>query len=272
MFWHWEHVSESFLDEGDVLVMVNNSGSNDEALLWGDVIHDEFLKHSGVNVINVLCESESWHTESVVTVCSSEEHLLGVSKWIELGQMVVEIVGLSVLGSSNVSSQSGSWLKGDIDHHLEHVDNIVLNALSLEVDSLLVVIHGHVSTGHLDHAVVDGLVGVLQGLEVGVLQGQESSGGFGGLVSGSDIDQEAHLNGSREDLAFCEHSESVVQVCNLVTWHLVLGLNGFLTLLSVWLHWVVSGNLVGLGAGVHSVENSVQDTWVGSLGKSSSLS
>ena len=40
-------------------------------------------------------------------------------------------------------------------------------------------------------------------------------------------------------------------------------------LLSVWLEWVETGNSVGLGVGVHSVENSVQDARVGS--KSSSL-
>jgi hypothetical protein len=46
----------------------------------------------------------------------------------------------------------------------------------------------------LDHAVVDGLVGVLHGLEVGVLDGQGASGGLRGLVSGSDVNEEAYNN------------------------------------------------------------------------------
>jgi hypothetical protein len=43
----------------------------------------------------------------------------------------------------------------------------------------------------LDHAVVDGLVGVLQGLEVSVLQSEESSGSLWSLISGSNINEEA---------------------------------------------------------------------------------
>ena len=108
--------------------------------------------------------------------------------------MFVEVVSLLVLGLGNVSSKDGARLKGDIDHHLEHVDDIVLDAVSSEVGSFLVVVHLHGTTGHLDHTVVDGLVGVLEGLQVGVLQSEERSRSFWGFISSSDIDKEAYKN------------------------------------------------------------------------------
>lgn len=131
-------------------------------------------------------------------------------------QMFVEVVSLLVLGLGNVSSKDGARLKGDIDHHLEHVDDIVLDAVSSEVGSFLVVVHLHGTTGHLDHTVVDGLVGVLEGLQVGVLQSEERSRSFWGFISSSDIDKEAHVDASREGLALGEDGKSVVKVCYIV--------------------------------------------------------
>ena len=54
----WEHVSESFLDKIDVLFVVSNATSDDKALSGGDVIHDELLKHSLINVVDILPLSE----------------------------------------------------------------------------------------------------------------------------------------------------------------------------------------------------------------------
>ena len=175
VLWDWEELSKSLLDEVDVFLVILDSTGNNKALSWGDVVHDELLEHSSVNVVNVFLESESWHTKSVVAISGSQQKLLLGGEWVELGQMVVKIVGLSVLGSSNVRGHDGSWLKSDINHHLEHINDIVLDALSLEVGSFLIVIHGHGTTGHLDHTVVNGLIGVLKSLEIGVLQGEEGS-------------------------------------------------------------------------------------------------
>merc|ERR1711957_829817 len=96
----------------------------------------------------------------------------------------------------------------------------------VEVMSLLVlglgdvsgkdVVHLHGTTGHLDHSVVDGLVGVLEGLQESVLQSQESTGSFRGFISSSDIDEEAHVDASGEGLALGEDGKSVVKVCYIV--------------------------------------------------------
>ena len=102
VLWDWEELSESLLDEIDILLVVLDATGNNEALSWGDVIHDELLEHSGVNVINILLEAESWHTKGVVAVGGSQQKLLLGGEWVIFGQMVVKIVGFGVLGSSNV--------------------------------------------------------------------------------------------------------------------------------------------------------------------------
>ena len=175
LLWNSEHISEALLDEVNVLTMVLDTTGDDQALLWSDVLHDELLEDAGVKVLNVALKSHAWHAESPVTVGGSEEHLLDVCKWVVLGQVVVELEALGVLGASDVCSHDGSWLEGTVDHHLEHVDSVVLDAVTTEVGSLLVVLHLHVTTRHLNHSVVDSLVGVLQRLKVGVFEGEEGT-------------------------------------------------------------------------------------------------
>jgi len=172
MLRHWIEVTESLLNEVDIFLVVLDTTGNDEALSWRNRVHDELLHHSCIDVVNVLGSAKSWHTESVVTISSSEKELLVHGKWIVFLQVVEELVRFLVLGPGNVSGENGSWLEGDINHHLEHIDDIVLDAVSLEIGSLLVIIHGHGSTGHLDHTVVNCLVSVFKGLKVSILEGK----------------------------------------------------------------------------------------------------
>lgn len=187
---HGEDISKSLLDEVNELTVVSDTGSDDEALLGGNVVHNELLENTGIKVANVALESESGVTEGVVAVSSSQEKLLVVSEGIVLGKMLGEVVALLVLGAGDVSGHKGTGLKGTVSENLEHIDSIVLNAVSLEVHALLIVVHGEVTTGHLLDTVVHSLVGMLESLEVGVLDGEERSGSFGSLVTGTDIDQE----------------------------------------------------------------------------------
>lgn len=209
-------ISKSFLDQVNVLSVVLNAGSNDEALLRSDVVHNEVLEDTGIEVADVVLHTVARHTEGVVTVGCAEEVLLVVGEGVVVREMFVEIVSLLVLGLGDVSGKYGTRLEGNIDHHLEHVNDIVLNAMSSEVGSFLIVIHLHVTTGHLDHSVVDGFVGVLEGLQVGVLQSEERSRSFWGFISSSNIDKEAHVDASREGLALGEDGKSVVKVCYIV--------------------------------------------------------
>ena len=185
-----EHISKTFLGELNVFLVVLDAGGNDEALLGGDVVHDEFLEAAGIEVADVLLHTEAGHTQSRVTVCSAEEELLGVAEGIELVEVVIEVVGLLVLGASDVGSENRTGLEGNINHNLEHINGVVLNALSLEVCALLVVVHGHFTAGHLDDVVVHGLVGVLEGLQVGVLEGEHGTGGLVVLITSSNVHQE----------------------------------------------------------------------------------
>jgi len=257
-----EVVSKSFFDKVDVFSMVLDSRSDDEALLGGDVVHNELLEDTSVEVADVVLHSVSRHTEGVVTVSGTEEVLLVVGEGVVVGQVLVEIVSLLVLGSGNVGSEDRAGLEGNIDHHLEHVDNIVLDAVTSEVSSFLIVVHLHISTGHLDHTVVDSLVGVLEGLQVGVLQSEERSRGLGSFVSSSDIDEEAHVDGAGEGLALSEYGESVVKVCYIVRRCLVSCVERLVTLKRSCR--IVSGHAEGGGTLIDGVEYSVDGTRVSS--------
>lgn len=209
VLWNWEHITESLLNEVNVFLVVFDTGGNDKALSWGNIVHNELLKHSGINVVDVLGETKSWHTKSVVSIGSSQEKFLGVGEWVELGEVVEKIMGLGVLRSGNVSSHDRSWLKGDIDHHLEHINGIVLDAVTLEIGSFLIIIHGHGATRHLDHTIVDSLIGMLKSLEISVLESKKSTRGLSGFISGSDIHEEAHVYGSWEALTFSQNGETI---------------------------------------------------------------
>ena len=49
-----EEFSESFLDEVNILFVILDSTSNDDALLRCDVVHDELLDHAGIDVVEVM--------------------------------------------------------------------------------------------------------------------------------------------------------------------------------------------------------------------------
>ena len=168
-------LTKTLSDEVNVLTMALDTAGNNKSLLGGDSIHHELLHDAGIKVANVVLKTESWHTKSLVAVGSSEKEVLVVSVRVILAQVFVQIVTLLVLRSSNVSCKNRSWLKSTIDHHLEHVGHIVLNAVASEVGALLVIFHLHITSGHLDHTVVDSLVGVLQGLKIGVLKGEKGA-------------------------------------------------------------------------------------------------
>ena len=77
--------------------MVLDSTSNDEALSWSNIFHDELLEHSSVNVTNIALKTKSWHTEGVETISSSQVHFLLLGEWIKLGQVIKKGMGLSIL-------------------------------------------------------------------------------------------------------------------------------------------------------------------------------
>jgi hypothetical protein len=134
------------------------------------------------------------HAQSVVAEGGSEQEVSGVDVMVVVGQVMVQLVGLLVLGLGDVSREHRSGLKGDIDHHLEHVDGIILKAVAFEVDRLLIVEHLHVTARHLDHAIVNSLVGVLESLQVCVFKGKQGAAGFFGFVSRANADEEAYRN------------------------------------------------------------------------------
>ena len=155
--------------------MIFDTTCYNQALLRCDVIEDELLKCTGINIFKVALETESWHTKRVITVSSSKQQLLVISEGVVVSEMVMEIVTLLVFALGDIGGEDRTWLKCNVDHHLEHIDCVVLDAMSFKEGALLIVVHGHVTTRHLNHAVVDGFIGVLDGLKVSILEGKKGS-------------------------------------------------------------------------------------------------
>jgi len=150
-------------------VVLNAVGDN-KAFSGSNIVHDELLEDAGIEVADVLSTAVARHAESVIAISSAENVLLLVGVRIHLQHMVVEVMGFRVLGAGDISGHDTAWLEGNIHHHLEHVGDVVFDATSLEESALLVIVHLHVTTTHLDHTIVDSFVGVLKRFEVGVFQ------------------------------------------------------------------------------------------------------
>lgn len=97
-------LSETLAYEVNVLAMALDTRGNDEDLLGGDVVHHELLHHAGIEVGDVAFETEAGHTKRFVSVGSAEEEVLVGRKWVVLGQVVMQVVALLVLGAGDVSS------------------------------------------------------------------------------------------------------------------------------------------------------------------------
>lgn len=86
----------------------------------------------------------------------------------------------------------------------------------------MIVIHGELTTGHLNHTVVDGFVSVKDGLVVGLLDGVQGTGSFVGFVSSTNIQKDTEVNNVGEGLGFSEDGDSVLQLSDFIIGRLVL--------------------------------------------------
>jgi hypothetical protein len=83
VFGNGHKISNTFFGKIDKFVMVLDSTGNNVAFLRSNVIHDEVLKHSGIDVTNVVFHTETRHTKGVHTISSSENLFLSVTKRIK---------------------------------------------------------------------------------------------------------------------------------------------------------------------------------------------
>ena len=131
-------------------------------------------------------------------------------------QLGIQLVGISIFILPNTRSHYGSWFEGTIHQHSKEINHIMSEARSFPISHLSIVVHAELTTRHLMHTVIDSLVCVENSLEEGVLDGEETSGGFGGLISGACIDKDAQLNISWDAGGFGEYCESVGELSRLV--------------------------------------------------------
>lgn len=206
------NIGELVLNQVDELLVVVNSGSGDEDFFWGNVLELELLEDVAGEISDVALKSLEGETESLESVGGSEDGVVEVLTGL---QELVELVGILVLGLSDLGGDDGSWLESAIGDHGENVDDVVGEGGSVEVGLFLVVLHLEVSSGHLDDTVVDGFVGVEDGFQVGVLDGEERSGGFVGLISGSNVQQDTEIDFRGEGGRLSDDGDSVGQFSSL---------------------------------------------------------
>lgn len=74
-----ENITKALFNELDVFGVVLNTTSDDEALLGSDVVHDELLENSGIQVVDVAAHSETWHAKSVISEGGPEQKFVIIS-------------------------------------------------------------------------------------------------------------------------------------------------------------------------------------------------
>jgi len=80
----------------EFFVVLDTIGDN-EALLGGNVVHNELLEAAGIQVANIGLETMARHTEGIVAVGSAEDELLSSHEGIKFLEMMVKVVSLLVL-------------------------------------------------------------------------------------------------------------------------------------------------------------------------------
>mmetsp|Transcript_24358 Transcript_24358/g.21510 ORF Transcript_24358/g.21510 Transcript_24358/m.21510 type:complete len:246 (-) Transcript_24358:115-852(-) len=198
--------------------MVFDTSTDDVDLVGVDVLELELLEDVGVEVANVVLQSVDGHTETLDTESGLQQV---VRNFLTSGEVFSQFVGPLGLVHSDISRSSRSWFKSAISHHVEDINDIVLEAMSLEVSTFLIIIHFEVTTRHLDHTVVDGFVGVKEGLVISVLNRKERSGSFRGFVSGTDVKEDTQIDDVGENLAFSQNLNSIAQGGDFVSGFLV---------------------------------------------------
>ena len=89
VLWDWEELSESLLDKVNELSVILDSTGNNQALAWGDVVHNELLEKSSIDVVDVVLKSVSWHAQGVVPVSCSEKKLRVLGEGIVFVEVVM---------------------------------------------------------------------------------------------------------------------------------------------------------------------------------------
>jgi hypothetical protein len=164
-------------------------------------------------------------TETVVAISGLEEGIVDQVTSLQISfKLVLEVH----LVHGGVSSNDGSGFKSAVSHHVEDIDDVVLEAVGLEVGVFMIIVHFELTTRHLNHTVVDGFISVQDGFIVGLLDGVESTRSFVGFISSTDIEEDTHINNIGEDLGFGNDGDSVFELSHFVVSGSVLSVLDFM--------------------------------------------
>ena len=97
MFRDGEEFSKSLLNEVNILLVVLDTASNNQALLGSNIIHDELLDQASINVVEIALKTNARHAKSVITISGTEKEILILREGIILVEVLMNIVSLLVL-------------------------------------------------------------------------------------------------------------------------------------------------------------------------------
>lgn len=136
-------------------------------------------------------ESLKREPESLESVGSLEN---SVAEGLASGSPVLMVVGLLVLKLSQVSTHSSLGFQGTVNQHRSDVDHVVTETVGLQVSLFLVIVHLDTASTHLDHPVVDCLVGPEGSLQESVLKSQHTPTCLDVLIPGAHINQHSNIH------------------------------------------------------------------------------
>ena len=182
---------EFIVDQIDKLVVVLDTSCRDDYFFGAESWGLELLDHVGSEVVDVWSQS----VNGIAQIASAESCLVDVVlEDFVAAQESFQLVGVGILIHTNACGDEVLGLESTVSYHWEDIYNIVGQAVGMIVTILTIVFHLELTSSHLSDTIVDCLTGVDGSLEIGVFKGQAGSSCFRGLVSASNINEDAKVD------------------------------------------------------------------------------
>ena len=215
---------EFIVDQIDKLVVVLYTSCRDDYFFGAESWGLELLDHVGSEVVDVWSQS----VNGIAQIASAESCLVDVVlEDFVAAQESFQLVGVGILIHTNACGDEVLGLESTVSDHWEDIYNIVGQAVGMIVTILTIVFHLELTSSHLSDTIVDCFTGVDGSLEIGVFKGQAGSSCFWGLVSASNINEDAKVDVGGNVDRFGQDGDSVGELSGIVLEGLSVGDSAF---------------------------------------------
>lgn len=129
----------------------------------------------------------------------------------------VDEMGLVVFVPADSAGDRVPGLQRAVDQDRKVVDHIVRQAVGSVENVLVIVLDFKLSSAHLEHAVVDSLVGGQSSLEGDMLKQQQGAARLGVFVAAADVGEHSQVDSGGHGDGLGQHGHSVGQAGRLVS-------------------------------------------------------